>query len=543
MESKNLSVLGLSILMLVVIMSSVSAFSISANNFDGNSTTLTVTTNSSDSGIVTLGYTGDLDVSFNESSFTASGVEETTYILATIQDNTDDLDYGDYSITFNATLGSDTVEATATYTKEFYDGENQGDLDVSNIEFNTQTGFGDDEDYWYPLDEIEMTFDVDNDGDWDIENVEIQFCLWDENEGKCIMDEDDVEIDDDKFDLKDGDGKMITINFQISPEDLSEDNNDYRVYVSAVGKIDDKDSDYDKDKTGDSDYQDIEIRADEDFVILTDDDLKVLSDDYKLTDIVQCGEDTKLTLNAWNIGSDKIDQDEVFVRVYSSDLKIDKVIDVDDISSLNNKEFEIELNIPEDLNEGWYKIELTVCDDEDCSNSDVYENSEDDKAVYSFYIKVEGNCGLDVSDVNLVTSLESGGKAGEELVIKATIVNSGSKLATYTLNANGYNDWASVVAGVPSTVIVEAGSQKDVLMTFKVNSDVSGEKELSILLLSEGEVAVTQPLKVEIEKSGFTFPFTGNVISDGNWYLWGIGALNVILVIIIILVAIRVARK
>ena len=34
-----------------------------------------------------------------------------------------------------------------------------------------------------------------------------------------------------------------------------------------------------------------------------------------------------------------------------------------------------------------------------------------------------------------------------------------------------------------------------------------------------------------------------DMISEGNWYIWGIGALNVVLILIIILVAVRIAKR
>ena len=49
-----------------------------------------------------------------------------------------------------------------------------------------------------------------------------------------------------------------------------------------------------------------------------------------------------------------------------------------------------------------------------------------------------------------------------------------------------------------------------------------------------------QPVSVFIEKSGFDLR---GIISESNWYLWLIAALNAVLVIIIIVVAVRIARK
>ena len=143
----------------------------------------------------------------------------------------------------------------------------------------------------------------------------------------------------------------------------------------------------------------------------------------------------------------------------------------------------------------------------------------------------------------VTASLESGGIAGGELVIKATVSNTGSKLVTYELNAVEYEEWATLISVEPSTITLEAGESKDVLLTLNVNADASGDKSFNIEVLSENEVIKISTVEpVTIGKTGFG-SITGGVISEGNWYLWGIGALNVILVIVIILVALKVAKK
>ena len=53
----------------------------------------------------------------------------------------------------------------------------------------------------------------------------------------------------------------------------------------------------------------------------------------------------------------------------------------------------------------------------------------------------------------------------------------------------------------------------------------------------------TQPVSFNIEEKSGGFGITGGAINSDNWYLWGIGALNVILVVIIIIVAIRIAKS
>ena len=53
---------------------------------------------------------------------------------------------------------------------------------------------------------------------------------------------------------------------------------------------------------------------------------------------------------------------------------------------------------------------------------------------------------------------------------------------------------------------------------------------------------VSQPVQVEITKKKW-FGITGNLFSGDNKYIWGIGLLNLILIVLIIVIAVRIARK
>ena len=64
------------------------------------------------------------------------------------------------------------------------------------------------------------------------------------------------------------------------------------------------------------------------------------------------------------------------------------------------------------------------------------------------------------------------------------------------------------------------------------------ERRINIEVLSDGKLVLTQPVSVSIEK-GFSLQDT----FGDSWYLWLIGALNIILIAIIIVVAVRILRK
>ena len=71
------------------------------------------------------------------------------------------------------------------------------------------------------------------------------------------------------------------------------------------------------------------------------------------------------------------------------------------------------------------------------------------------------------------------------------------------------------------------------------SASIEGEKTFYVEVLADNDLIVNQPVAVPIVKKGFSLPSIGG----SNWHLWAIGALNVILVIFIIVIAIRIARK
>ncbi len=556
MASKSLKILSLSIFTLLVLASFVSAtitFSEpSALSQEGDSVEVTIESDTNE--IIELGIEDiiedDKTISFSLSNTSLEFNNTHTSYDITIEYDAEDFEFEFgkiYETVLTATNETENESESLTLTFEqtpFYDAGEDGrteDLDISDIDFNTIEGFGDDEDYWYPLDEVKIQFNVENKGDWDVEDIEIEACLWDEERGKCIFDEDDMDIDDDKFDLDEGDDKDVTLTLKVDADELKEGNNDYTFYIKAVGKIDDSHApdEVDGQETGDSDSQPIEIITDDKFVIIDDIEFQPNS--------VSCGETVELTAKAWNVGDEDLDDDEVYVWIYNKELGIDEVVEFDSgIDAMDYKKISFSFETPKDVEEGTYKIKLIAYDDEDLDDSDIFKtNEEEDEASYFKTIEIkEGSCVVE-PQVSVFPSLESEVKAGGDLIVKATITNTGDELSLYKLNIANHDEWATLVNIEPSTIILDAGDSQDVLITFNINKDVSGDKLFNIEVLSDDELVITQPVSVTVEEQpGFNLPgITGNLISENNWYLWGIGALNVILILIIIIVALRVAKK
>ncbi len=401
--------------------------------------------------------------------------------------------------------------------QEFCEYNNPGDLEVE-INDIQNNGFGKD-DEWYPLDEIEVEVEVENDGNDNMEDISLEWGFYSKDNEEWIIDVDE----EDEFDLDEGDTEVVTFSFNLNKKDLDVDldeldDGDYTFYVRATGNNEDNTNEISCETDSDS----IEVLIEDDFVTLSD--INVVGDTF-------CGSIVQITADIWNIGSD--DQDDVQIEVYNNDLGIDETVTINEIESFKDKDLSIEFTLPKDIEEKRYYLDLTVYDED----GDIYENSDNDESSFTIALDVEGNCEI-IPNAAVFASLESGGMAGAEMQIKATVTNNGDETETFQVGLGDYASWAELVEIDPETATIEAGGARDVLITLNVNPDASSTETLNIILEGTDGGILTQPIEVSIEQS-----FLSKILRGNNNYLWGIALLNIILVIVIIIIAIKVARK
>src|SRR3989344_3957220 len=405
---------------------------------------------------------------------------------------------------------------------------NPGQLDVNKINFQNNgmqyNTFGKD-DEWFPFEEVEVEIEVENNGNDDVDDVSIEWGLWNTKTGEWVIDIDE----EDQVNIKDSDQETLTVTFTVDNdldvdlEDL-DDGNNYRLYVVATGTVDNATSP----DTCVSDFESASIIIENDFVVLNN---------VEIPETVQCGETVQVSADAWNIGDS--DQDEVSVDVFGREaaLGLSETLDVGDLNAFDRQPLSFTFNIPRNLNvastEGkFYALTFQVKDED----GDVYQDDfDDDDSEFVVPFKVEGNCGVGgAGAVTVAASLVSGGAAGEDLVVKATIMNNDVDTKTYKIGAAGFTEWADSVTVDQSTIVLTPGQSRDVIFTLKVNEDAADNYTFFIEATSGSEV-VRQPVSVNIEpksKSGIKLSL------GDNWTLWAIGLLNVILVIVIIIVAV-----
>jgi len=502
---------------------------------DSNQTTITVTNNgNTDLTNIELSASSGFEVTFNTTGFNLNAGQSAS-VLVTRTTSLNSLKIGSNIITITATAGdangtSNSVVLTAL--KNFYVGSNEGKLRVFDIRSDTLSGFGSDDEFWYPLDEVEVEFRVENNGNWDIEDIVIEACLYDISSERCVLDEDDMDISNDEFNLDLGDDQRVRLTFVVNPEDLRAGNEDYTFFISAVGDIDDRDSPINGEETGTSNSKDIEIRTREEFIII---------DNAQFTNSVSCGETVGMTVDFWNIGDTDLDNDEVFVLAYNRDLGINEVIKFPSgIDSMEYERVSLNFNIPSNTKEAQYLISMTAYDDENLGTNSIFENSENDESKYNVPLNVKCSSPSGNKDLSIAASLDSEAKAGKEMSVRVTLTNTANLIRSFVIEPTGYDSWAEV-SELPSTMTVVPSGTGEGVIKFNVDGGASGTKTFTVNVYSGTDLVATQVVSVNIEPKSF-LGITGSAVG-GNAFLWGFGILNVILLLIIIFVAVRIARR
>lgn len=487
----------------------------------------------------------DSSTSFSDTSTIAVVEEGKTFSLRVFGYNSDSSSTETFSIK-NLVLGGTVTAIPSIVPTEITTCSNLGNsgeleikkIDITNLGMlqlrNTDpvyVKFGDD-DEWFILDDIEVEIEIDNDGNEDVDDIVVEWGLYDTQAKEWV-----IEMDDEKdFNLKDGKDEILIINFNLEDdldvdlEDLN-DGNVYKFYVTATGVVDNSTAD----DTCVFDSEDIEIVIESDFVVLSN---------VNFPESVMCGETVQVTADVWSIGdNDQDDGDGVSVDLISKALGVDVIVPIGDIDAFDSEKLDFTFTVPNDAEEKFHAFTFRVLDEDD----DVYENDyDDDESEFTLPLKVSGNCVSVTEDsASVSATLESEAKAGESLVVSVTITNTDDTTLTYDLNAAGFGEWATSAQLSQTSFTLNAEDSKVITFTFDVKKEASGEKTFDVEVFSGGEFIVAQPVSVSIEEApvGFLRGITGNVIGEGRGYLWAIGAVNLILIVLIVVVAVRLSRK
>ncbi len=117
---------------------------------------------------------------------------------------------------------------------------------------------------------------------------------------------------------------------------------------------------------------------------------------------------------------------------------------------------------------------------------------------------VSGNGSGNGGSIALITAiLDSQARAGEDLIIRATIKNLQAQRAAFVMSADNYQSWATLKNISESSVELNANESRNVIYTFNINGNAVGEKSLHIIATSEGK---TETKGIIVSISGANAP-------------------------------------
>ena len=404
-------------------------------------------------------------------------------------------------------------------------------LRVDQPSFKIVNGYGD-ADHWYLLDNLSASVDVqNNNNNFDLRNVKVEWALYTTNGNK--IDSGSLST----FNLNAGDDKTVEFDFKLDKSMNRIDKSGGRVflYVKASGTINNPDAPYTYDGNKScSFYQNAQqsiIETGDDFMIPTDLTVNgnLLEDGYTLGNSVSCGSTVNLGGTIYNIGNS--DQNSgSYVVMYNKELGLNQVFSLGSINSFESQDFSASFVVPKTADEKLYPVQFTVYD----NKNRLFENGQNDQAIKNIYLNVSGGCAIAAP---YVTAEISAGetKEGGQIIIHTYIRNDDKKTQTFTISPQNYNTWADLVNVTPETFTLSSGYSKDVYLTFNLKSGSAGNQQFDLVAVSNGQVASDKQIALSIAK--------GSVFSGINWELVGIVALNIILLIAIIIVAVKILRK
>jgi len=448
-----------------------------------------------------------------------------------------DIDLGRYKV---LTVEIDAEGQTSSHTEKeivevyfvngYCDEGSFGDVDI--IELEDEELDNEDAWDWHPLDDIEFEVEVENNFD-DDDRFKVEWEIQDSDGKQVDFDEEDNEQ---SVSIDDGDSEKVTFNLRV-PADIED--GDYKLFVKAYVKGHESDTDDpeagcidNSDAFSDTYYQKISIDRDEDRAVIVD------IDKLETPDFVMCGDFATVYVKIYNIGTE--DEDKVKVELYSSELDVDLSEVVNDLEEGESATVTFNFQVPENVEEKTYFFRLLTFFEYDEDDDEYDSNSKDDlDESFPLYLKV--NCIQEKESKALITAeLDSDAVAGQQLVIKGTLKNTGEEETTYSLRLSGQSSWAELDRIDPSSMTLEGGDSEEFLIYLNVDEDTSGEQFFTIKADHDSETT-EQEVSVVIE--GEAGALTGAAIGEHirqNWFIWIIIIINIILIIAIILVARRI---
>lgn len=490
---------------------------------------ITITnTGNTNLGDIVLSASGDFNVSLSQLSILnlAAGSSSTVNVasLTNLSDR-NAINLGPNTVTILAKDVATNTSGTLDYTvyKDFcdYDNINTSRVDVISVEDKSSSN----EWEWKPLDDVTVSVEVENNMGDDKDFV-AEIALWDSEKHKFVDLNDESSLTED-LSIDDGDSEKASFDFQV-PIELEDSDGRYVLYVKAY--VDGKEKSYC------NSYSAVDADSSAENIQITKKEKDVILGDISVPDVVKAGDTVTISARAFNIGSS--DQDKVMAELTNTQLGLVVESSSFSLDSGDSNAVDFTFVVPADTANGVYTLKLYSSFDYKKS-TDYYAKDEE----FDVKLTISGGVtttttGAGLSEITAV--LNSDAKAGSDLEITTTIKNLGSVQATFTLSALDYDSWATLNSISDRTLILGAGESQDITISLNVNDKVSGAQTFKIESKS-GTKLDSRTVSVEISGGSWLSSLESSL--GGNSTLWIIGAVNLILILLVIFLAIKVSRR
>ncbi|MBM3247614.1 putative S-layer protein [Candidatus Pacearchaeota archaeon] len=399
---------------------------------------------------------------------------------------------------------------TASFERSFCDyGENGSSIEINSVE--------DDDDFeWNPLDDVTIEVEVENNGN-SREKVTVELGLYSVSDNEFVEIDGNDDILEQSIRIDDDDEEVFTFEFKVSPE-LAE--GDYRLYVKAY--LDSDEAAACDSKIGSSLYEAVEIDYDDEEVIIDDIQAPIES---------SCGFVERVSMDVYNL--DYGDDEDFRVNLYNQELGIDMNSDIFTLDNGDSETVEFDFKLPSNAVAKPYKILARVQYNYKSKSDTFFDETRD----YYFTLTVK-NCQSASGVVTAELSEDTPNAIiGSQVVIEATIKNTGTNAATYNMQVTGNSAWSQVAEIDPETFTLNAGESKKAKIYLDIDSEAeAGDKEFTITATYNG-VSVNQKVLLTLEE-GFNTSKLWNHLK-AYWFLYLIGAITLLLLIIVIVLLVR----
>jgi len=544
MNTKILSSILLTAFLLVFSISAVSAVTFTQTDNSQAVTISNATVLAPNSTIVTINLE-------DGETATVTGTAVGQIVTFTASLNYDYADVGKvYSDTANVTNGTASQSVALAIVKSFC---RNGSVNDSDLELAVDISSDGDEDLeWAPLDTIQVDVSLDNNFDttdtiMDMNNVMFDFALFDENGKDVTNDLTWISSKEDSFevgDIDEGDSGDHTFEFQVAP-DLED--GDYTLFIKAYPDTDEDTMCIDYSSDLDSTYfQQVSVTRNN----IDDENMIAFEDITVEPSNASCGQSVSITAKAYNLGTDK--QDAVKIKLYNKVLGVNQELVIENFRTTGDKAVDFSFDVPTNIPEGKYSLDLWAMHDydkDDDKDDDVVDFDDDsfseETDAETVTLKVAGNCvnSTKPTSANLTAEFSEdtpAAVAGKELVIEATITNTGSASTNYSVDVSGNSAWSTAKEIDPKTFTLSAGESKKVSIYFDVDSDAEGEKSFTIRV-NHGAIYTDFPVSPFSVEKGFSFSKITDSIKN-NWIIYTIVLVNIILILAIIIVIAKMAK-